>query len=113
MRIFRRKLWLLQALLCGVPLLAGCDLFPRHSETKVERTEKDIAAGLPGQHSLRVPPFIFLADVKLREDSPMFKDLSKLRDQVYRELKLPASNTEVFVYLFEDKARYEKFIKTK
>jgi hypothetical protein len=113
MTICRRYRWMLQALFCGVFLIAGCDLFPRHADTKVERSEKDIAAGLPGKYSLRVSQFVFLADVKLSRDQALFKDLENLREQVFRELKLPPSNTEVFVYLFEDKAHYEKFIKTK
>jgi hypothetical protein len=94
-------------------LASGCHLFPRQADTKVERSEKDLADGLPGKHAIRVSQFVFLSDVEIRKDQAIFKDLSNLREQVFRELKLPPSSTDVHVYLFEDKARYDKFIKTK
>ena len=68
---------------------------------------------MPGKYSIRVSQFVFLSDVEIRREQPIFKDLSNLREQVYRELRLPPANTEVFVYLFEDKDRYEKFMKAK
>ena len=113
MRISARYRWLLYGLLCCAPLVAGCHLLPRQADTKTEQTNKDSADGTPGKYSLRVSQFVFLSDVEIRRDQAIFKDLSNLREQVYRELKLPPSNTEVFVYLFEDKARYDKFIKSK
>jgi hypothetical protein len=106
--------WLLPALLGCLPLLAGCDLFQHWTQPAKDRVEKEPVAGAPGKYSIRVPPqFIFLSDVPIRQEQPIFKDLSRLREQVYRELKLAPSNTEVFVYLFEDKTHYEKFIKSK
>jgi hypothetical protein len=113
MKISGRYLWLLQATLCCVPFLAGCDLFQHFSRPPAERVEKESIAGAPGKYSVRVSQFVFLSDVEIRRDNPIFKDLSNLREQVYRELRLPPSSTEVFVYLFEDKAHFEKFIKAK
>jgi hypothetical protein len=80
---------------------------------KPEKTEKDPGQGLPGKYTLRVSQFLFLADFKLREDQPIFRELAELREQVYKELQLPTSNTVVQVYLFEDKDRYKQFIKQK
>ena len=86
MKLSRRYLWLLQALLCACPLLAGCELFNQFTSKKNERVEKDPVAGAPGKYSMRVSQFVFLSDVELRRDQAIFKDLSNLREQVYREL---------------------------
>ena len=95
--------------------LAGCELFPHFGGTKSERIEKDPIGqtGAPGKYAMRVSQFVFLSDIELRRDHLVFKDLANLREQVYRDLRLPPSNTEVFVYLFEDRSRYEKFMKEK
>lgn len=80
---------------------------------KSASTDKEPALALPAKHSLRVSQFVFLADFKLREDQPIFRELAELRDQVYKELQLPASSTVIQVYLFEDKERYKRFIHAK
>jgi hypothetical protein len=49
----------------------------------------------------------------LQREQPMLKDLSNLREQVYRELKLPPSSADVFVYLFDSETAYKKFIHAK
>jgi hypothetical protein len=108
-----RNLWL-----CGIAFWAlsgiiGCNLFPTFQGAKDERVDKEPIAGAPSKHVQRVSQFIFLSDVEMRRDHAMFKDLANLREQVNRDLRLPPSNTEVFVYLFEDKDRYEKFMKVK
>ncbi|MBI3822333.1 MAG: hypothetical protein HY289_06600 [Planctomycetes bacterium] len=112
MTISRRHGWLLVALL-GIPLLAGCELLQHFSQQPKARVEREPIAGAPSKYSMRVSQFVFMSDVEIRRDQPIFRDLGNLREQVNRELKLPPSTTEVFVYLFEDKARYDKFIKTK
>ena len=66
----------------------------------------------PGKYSLRVSQFVFLSDTEIRRDQAIFKDLGNFREQVYRELRLP-STTEVFVYLFEDRSPFQKFLKAK
>lgn len=96
--------------------IASCSSLPHFHGTqteKQEKTEKEpiVLAGAPGKYILRVAPFVFLSDVKLTSDMPLFKDLGQLREQVHRELRLPPSNTEVFVYLFENKDRYEQFMR--
>ena len=67
----------------------------------------------PGNHNFRISQIVFLSDVPINQNLPIFKDLANLREQVYRDLRLPPSNTEIWVYLFEDKARYEKFMHAK
>ena len=74
-----------------------------------ERAEKESVSGTPGKYSMRVSQFVSAHDFEIQRDLPLFKDLGQLREQVYRDLRLPPSNTEVFVYLFEDKEHYEKF----
>jgi hypothetical protein len=39
--------------------------------------------------------------------------LGELRDQVFKELQLPESNTIIQVFLFEDQERYEKFMRSR
>src|ERR1043166_4339582 len=104
---------LLHCLLFAMPILTGCELFQQWSPTKDRVVEKGPVAGAPGKYSMRVSQFIFLSDVELRRDQAIFKDLANLREQVYRELKLPPTDKEVFVYLFEDKAHFDRFIKVK
>jgi hypothetical protein len=113
MKQSRRILWLGSVALWAACGIVGCNLFPTHQNPPSERVEKAPVAGAPSKYVLRVAQFIFLSDVELRRDQPMFKDLANLREQVHRDLRLPPSNTEVFVYLFEDKERYEKFMKAK
>jgi hypothetical protein len=66
---------------------------------------------VPGKHERRVSQFVFLSDFELSADLPLFKDLERMRDQVFKELELPASNTIIYVYLFQDRERYERFMK--
>lgn len=81
---------------------------------KPEQAGKETAAfPVPSKFSLRVSQFLFLADFKLRDDQPIFRELSELREQVYTDLQLPTSNTVVQVYLFEDKDRYRQFMRAK
>ena len=65
----------------------------------------------PSKYSLRVAPYVFLSDLELKPDMPIFKELAGLRDQVYKELRLPTAERPVYVYLFEDRQRYEQYFK--
>ena len=71
------------------------------------------AAALPNKSTLRVSQFYFSADFELNPDQPLFRELGDLREQVFRELQLPPSNTVVLVYLFEDRDRYDRFMKAR
>jgi hypothetical protein len=69
--------------------------------------------GLPSRHSFRLSQYVFFADFEVRRDLPLFQDLAHLREQVHKELQLPAANTLVQVYLFEDRDKYERFMQAK
>jgi len=77
---------------------------------RAAKAEKQSAASLPNKESLRVSQFVFIADFKLREDQPLFRELAELREQVYKDLQLLPSNTVIQVYLFDDKDGYKLFM---
>jgi hypothetical protein len=112
------------SLLLAVLFLGGCNSLrlntnpgpPAESTArdKVDRSAATLlATGLPSKHSLRVSQYYFFADFKLDADDPLFRELAELRDQVDRELQLPPSNTLIQVYLFEDRDRYDRFMKAR
>ncbi len=111
--LWRRLRFLVVLVALVMPLMAGCELLSHFTRSTPEKTEKEPLAGAPGKHSFRLGQFIFLADFEIRKDHPLFKDLAGLREQVNRDLRLPTSHREVWVYLFEDKVRYEKFMQSK
>jgi len=92
--------------------LAGCSFFPHLNSAQNEKIDKAPLpiAGVPSKYAMRVSQFHFLSDVELRRDAPLFKDLAYHREHVCRELRLPPTNTEVFVYLFENKERFDEFL---
>src|SRR5260370_15619806 len=92
---------------------AGCNLLNIRPGVNEARDAKEAASGTPGKYSYRLAPYVFLADFDIPRNSPIFRDLAGLRDQVYRELRLPRSTTIVQVYLFEVRERYESFMQLK
>lgn len=104
--------WLRLVLGLGLTVTVGCHVFPL-APLQNERPEKDNFPGTPGKHSFRVSQYIFLTDFDIPRNLPLFRELSTLRDQVYKELQLPPSSTLVQVYLFEDRERYERFMQAK
>src|SRR5260370_30553686 len=92
---------------------AGCNLLNIRPGVNEARDAKEAASGTPGKYSYRLAPYVFLADFDIPRNSPIFRDLAGLRDQVYRELRLPPSTTIVQVYLFEVRERYESFMQLK
>jgi hypothetical protein len=106
-----------------MPVLAwmlGCQSFKFGLQSLDGSPDKDdrdhplaTVPGAPGKYSFRLAPYVFLSDFEVNRDLPIFQELVSLRDQVYRELQLPPSTAAVQVYLFEDRDRYEQFIKTK
>ena len=120
---WRRGLrWMLSLAGLALPTLllaTGCSslgfLRPREkaSEEKVDQLpspRKADTASLPGQYSFRVAPYVFLSDFEIRKDQPLFVELAQLRDQVYKELLLPAGTAVVQVYLFENKETYTAYM---
>lgn len=102
--------------LLALCLSFGCHLFDLNPNLndRSEKTDKDGAPPLPGKRcSFRVSQYYFYADFDLKKDLPIFRELSDLRDQVHKELQLPSASTVVQVYLFEDRDRYERFMKAR
>src|SRR5262249_53426561 len=93
-------------------LVTGCTTL-RLGQPSVDKSDKDQVPVAPGKRSLRVSQFVFMSDFELKSDLPLFKDLERLRDQVFKELELPTANTVVYVYLFQDRDRYDRFMKAK
>lgn len=80
---------------------------------RAEKLEKDVAPATPGKHSFRVSQYVFLSDMELKRDQPIFAELSDLRDQVYKELQLPSAGNVVQVYIFDNRERYERYMRAK
>jgi hypothetical protein len=99
-------------------LLVGCHTFKVPALTggdKADKVEKDEVPTRPGQYSFRASQYVFYSDFEIKHDLPIFRELAELREQVYKELQLPApgSDTLIHVYLFGDKGHYERFIEAK
>jgi hypothetical protein len=116
-RAARRALLALSA--SALALLLGCQSlhFFFHDRPDGKKPEPQYAVSPPpappGKYSFRIAPYVFLSDFEVSPDLPLFKELAGLRDQVYRELQLPPGGASVQVYLFEDRPRYEAFIKAR
>lgn len=94
-------------------VLVGCHPFSIiNTKTKID-TPADAISTTPFRYSLRIAPYVFLADTPLKQDDKMFANLATLRDEVYRELRLTPSSQIVQVYLFETKEKYESYMKAK
>jgi hypothetical protein len=98
-------------------LLVGCHAIKgpgAADNNKPEKAEKEPALARPGKFTLRVSQYVFYSDFELKRDQPIFRELSDMRDQLFKELHLPApgSDTLIHVYLFAEKDSYEGFIHT-
>src|SRR5262245_12882139 len=85
----------------GIILAAGCSLFPLVSPSERIEREHATTPGAPNKHFLRVSQFVFLSDFELSRTQPLFRELSNLREQVFKDLQLPPSSVLIQVYLFE------------
>jgi hypothetical protein len=115
-----RSRWLL--LLCGLLLtsMLGCHslgLFQRSQQAVKSEADPvtESAPTAPSKYSLRIAPCVFYSDVELKREEPVFQDLKTLPEQVYRELQLTAADSDatVQVYLFEDRSRYQNYMRVK
>lgn len=98
------------AALCALAL-AGCDTLTRTGDPEVPAATIAPPA-LPGKAGAhRVSQFVFYSDTPLKPNTPLFGELSQLRDQIYRDLRLPPSNTVVQVYLFDNQDKYERYMR--
>lgn len=101
-----------------VALAVGCESIKHTTDPlQVPGGERaQFAAAVPkkpgGVHPpLRVSKFVFYADVPLQPNDPIFRELEDLPDQVQRELRLPAGNTVIQVFLFDEQEKYEAFMR--
>jgi hypothetical protein len=97
-------------------LLPGCHSLHLNSSSptsdKIE-TKADGAPAAPSKFSFRIAPYVFVSDFEVPRDQPLFQELAGMRDQIYKELQLPPGNAVVQVYLFEDHARYQRFMQSR
>jgi hypothetical protein len=106
--------WRHWIVIASFAFLASCQSFPvLTGSSSIVKTELD--NGLPGKHQMRVSQFAFYSDSNLDvpKNQPLFKELSALREGVFKELQLPPSNTMISVYIFEDRAKYETYMRGK
>jgi len=97
----------------GLVLLASCQSFPLLNGTPEPAAKVEKDGGMPGKHSSRVSQFVFYYDFDLPKTNTLFAELTTLRENLYKELQIPPSNTLIQVYLFEDRAKYETYMKGK
>jgi hypothetical protein len=110
----RKESWplLLWPLTLCFALAVGCHSIHLTTATDT-KPEKEAAPVTPGKLCFRHSQYVFYSDFELNRRLPLFSELAQLRDQVYRDLRLPSCNTVVHVYLFEDRDRYERFMRSK
>src|SRR5947209_6395990 len=75
----------------------GCHSLKKMGSAAADRPEKDPALVLPSKTSARVSQFVFYYDFEMKKEVPLFQELADLRDEVYKELKLPSTNTLIQV----------------
>lgn len=107
-----RRSWSALLVLSCCTLLGGCQSVGV-TPPPPESTGRGTPLSAPSKFTLRMSQFLFLSDRELKPNTPLFQDLTALRDQVHKELQLPLGNTLIQVYLFEDRARYERFMKAR
>jgi hypothetical protein len=96
---------------------AGCHSFTLNllsrdkPDGKGERETAAVQPPPPGKFSFRIAPYVFLCDFEVNREQPLFQDLANLRDQVACELHLAVGTATVQVYLFENRERYETYMK--
>jgi len=98
------------ALIVCLTLAIGCNSLKKMGATVADRPERDPALVLPSKSSARVSQFVFYYDFEMKKEVPLFQELGDLRDEVYKELKLPSANTLIQVYLFENRDQYERYM---
>jgi hypothetical protein len=78
-----------------------------------DKADKEPPPAAPSKRQLRVSQFLFLSDFELQADLPLFEDLERLRERVAKDLELPPANSVIYVYLFQDRERYDRYMKAK
>jgi hypothetical protein len=106
-----RSRWIGIAAACALLALAGCETFRGQAED-LPPAATITPPALPGKSGAqRVSQFVFYSDTPLKSNAPLLEELSQLREQLFRELQLPPTNSVVQVYLFDDQEHYEKYMR--
>jgi len=71
-----------------------------------------VATGVPSDHRLTATPFVISTSFPLDANDSLVTGLNDLREQVERELQLPPSSRTIEIYVFDDRAVYDRFIQT-
>jgi hypothetical protein len=97
---------------CILFLSTGCNLLKSSTslQDKWDKPDPEPIVTAPNKRTFRKSQYVFHADFDLQSDLPIFQELADLREEVYKELRLPTANTIIQVYLFEDRERYERFM---
>jgi hypothetical protein len=99
--------------LLALVLVAGCSNLQIDKEAN-EKNNASIPAVAtvagPGKYHHRDSQYVFYSDFPLKTNLPLFKELADLREQICKDLQLPASDRIIQVFVFEDQERYEKFM---
>jgi hypothetical protein len=97
---------------CALVALAGCESLIRTGRDDQPPVATVAPPPLPGKAGAqRVSQFVFYSDTPLKQNAPLFAELSRLRDQIFQDLQLPPSNTVIQVYLFDDQEKYERYMR--
>ncbi len=67
----------------------------------------------PSAHVTRVGRYVFHTDFEFDANSPLLRELQELPDQIEAELKVPASDSLIQVYLFDREERYHAYLRAK
>jgi hypothetical protein len=102
----------------ALSFLGGCQLFPTRPMRATDGLDTSTAVtgepvALPGKNSLRRSQFVFYADFPFQQNSLLLDDLCDLREQLRDELKLPDGNSVIQVFIFENKAKYERYMQAR
>jgi hypothetical protein len=95
------------AILPGCELLRMFEVTPNDTVPEKQTAKKPAP---PSKYSFRQAPYTFSSDFELKREHPLFKDLEGLRDQLAKELHIPAGTRPIQVDIFEDRPRFEKFM---
>ncbi len=93
---------------------AGCETMRNDNPPSARAVE---AAGpalvpvtAPGKYHTRRDYYVLYHDFELDKSDPLFAELDALPELVFGELKLPAGNAIVQVFLFDTQERYERYM---
>ncbi|MCU0702477.1 MAG: DUF1570 domain-containing protein [Fimbriiglobus sp.] len=67
----------------------------------------------PSVHATRVGRYVFHTDFEFDTHSALLRELEELPDQIEAELRVPASDSLIQIYLFDREDKYHAFLRAK